>query len=134
MPLAVEIVTPERRSYAKGNADIVVVPGVAGEMGFESDHIPLLTVTTIGEVRIHAAGRVEAIAVGRGIVEVSPEKVLVLSECAEEAGEINVDRATEARARAESRLDNAAPDIDVDRARNALARALNRLKVARGGS
>ena len=130
MPLSVEIVTPEKSTYSREDGTLIAVPSVTGELGFEPGHIPLFAVMTIGEVRVHRKAGVERLAVSGGIVQVSPDRVLVLAETAESSEEIDVLRAREARQRAASRLEQEPEDLDVERARAALTRALNRLKVA----
>ena len=131
MGLVVEIVTPERVAYAAEDAELVAVPGVVGELGFESGHIPLLGEIAIGEVRIHTDRGIEKLAVSGGIVEASPSRIFILAETGERAEEIDADRAERARARAEKRLSSRdTADTDIERARVALLRAINRLKVS----
>jgi len=127
----VEVVTAERRVYSD-DVEMVIVPGIEGEMGILHNHAPLLTALQVGELRTLKEGEeVEALAVTGGFVEVQPDKVIVLADAAERADEIDGARAEEARRRAEARLRGDKSAIDIARAEAALRRSLVRLKVAR---
>lgn len=125
-----EIVTPERKVYEK-DVDMVVVKGVAGELGILPNHIPLVTPLRIAPVKAKIGGQEEFIAVHGGFMEVRKDKVTILAEIAELPEEIDVDRARRAKERAESRLQNR-EEYDFRRAEIALQKALNRLAVAGG--
>lgn len=130
-----EVVTPERKVYA-GEASMVIVKGVEGELGILPDHVPIVTPLAIAPVRIKVEGDEEhIIAVNGGFIEVHNNHVVILAETAELPEEIDVDRAERARERAEERLRKAKQEnLDYLRAEMALQRAINRLRVAgRGG-
>ena len=127
MALTVDIVSPERVLYT-GEADMVVCRTSEGEIAFLPGHVPFLGALGIGVVRILLPERGEqAAAVHGGFVEVANDRVIVLSDVAELAERIDIDRARRAQQRAEERL-SAEPD-DED-AQAALLRATTRLEVA----
>jgi F-type H+-transporting ATPase subunit epsilon len=136
--IEVEIVTPDGRLYTEA-ADLVVVPGVEGELGIMAQHQPLVTLLAVGETRVRTSeGDYLRFATGIGYAEVLFDKVRVVVDHAEREDEIDVSRAQEALRRAEERLarrgDPAArADVDFHRAEMALKRASNRLKVAGKG-
>ncbi|MFD0714907.1 F0F1 ATP synthase subunit epsilon [Paenibacillus sp. GCM10027626] len=126
-----EIVTPERKVYAE-DVDMVIVKGTEGEMGILPNHVPLVTPLNIAPVRIKKGRSEEVLAVNGGFVEVRKEKVVILAESAELAGDIDVDRAKAAKQRAEQRLTGKQDEYDFRRAELALQRAMNRLGVKQG--
>ncbi len=125
------VVTPERQVLRESVAE-AQLPGARGYLGILPGHAPLMTELGIGELTCHTEAGKETVhlAVIRGFAEVLPDRVTVLAEIAERAGEIDVSRAQAARQRAEKRLATQDPDIDWDRATVALQRALIRLQVA----
>lgn len=133
--LAVEIVTPDGHVYEE-RTQLVVVPGTEGELGIMARHQPLVSLLAIGETRVKRAdGEYDRFATGLGYVEVLFDRVRVVVDHAEEAGRIDVERATAARARAEERLalrgdPGARAEVDFFRAEQALKRATNRIKIA----
>lgn len=126
--LRLEIVTPERKVFEE-DIDMVVVEGVEGQLGILPNHIPLLTALKIGPLRVKKDGKEDEIAVGGGFMEVTKNKVIILAETAELPEDIDVERAEEARRRAENYLLHR-DEHDQVRAEMALQRALNRIKVA----
>ena len=104
MPFALEIVTPERLAW-KGEASALVLPTIDGEVGILPKHEPYVTVLGHGEGRITALdGAVEHLAIIGGFVQVRPDRVLVLAESADLAGELDLAAIEQARATAESAL------------------------------
>ena len=128
MSILVEIVTPERRLLSE-EVDMVTLPGIEGQMGILRGHIPLLTTLDIGEIVLHTKNNTRHIAVGGGVVEVRPDKVTILAESAEQAEEIDLQRAEAARERARTSLSTAGPQRDPS-AVAALRKSNLRLKVA----
>lgn len=128
MSILVDIVTPERRLLSE-EVDMVTLPGIDGQMGILGGHVPLLTTLDIGEIILHKKNDTRHIAVGGGVVEVRPDKVTILAESAEQAEEIDLQRAEAARERARSSLTEAGPKRDPN-AVAALRRSNLRLKVA----
>ena len=108
MPIRCEIVSQDRMVF-EGQADIVVVPGVAGEMGILPNHAPLLSTMKFGILKVRYQGREEIFTVSGGLVEVQPNLVTVLTDSAENVAEIDVARAEAARRRAEELLKQGPP-------------------------
>jgi F-type H+-transporting ATPase subunit epsilon len=128
--LHLEVVTPARVVLEK-DVDMVVAPGSEGEFGVLPGHVSFLTGIVPGELRYTADSEKEALAVTTGFAEVFKNKVSILVDAAERAGEIDVERARKAMERAKERLsrDRSEKDIDFSRAEGALRRAMARLKV-----
>lgn len=127
--LSVEIVTGERVVYTEDNVDMVVAPGVDGELGVLPRHAPLITLLANGELRIKKGGQEQSIVVFGGFLEVTPEKVIVLADTAERAEEIDVARAQAARQRAEELKSRREAGVDLAQADLSLRRASVRLRV-----
>jgi len=127
-----EIITAERVAF-KGDVDMVVAPGIDGQLGILPHHAPLMTALTIGELVLHKAGQEDTImAIGGGFMEVGPKHVTVLADSAERAEEIDEARAEAARRRAETTMAQArAEQEDFIKAEAALRRSLLRLKIAK---
>lgn len=100
MPIRCEIVSQDRIVY-QGDADIVVLPGAGGEMGILPNHSPVLSVLQFGVISVRSKGEEQYFTVAGGVVEVQPDQVTVLADAAENVKEIDVQRAEEARRRAE---------------------------------
>jgi F-type H+-transporting ATPase subunit epsilon len=132
MPIHVEIITQERRVYSD-DVDIVVAPGVEGEMGILPNHAPLISALTYGQLRVRKGEAEELFAIGGGVLEVRPDKVIVLADSAEAADEIDVARAEAARERAEKVMREGPPKDPSAYAQleAALRKSRVRLQVAR---
>ena len=128
--LKLEIVTPEAKVYSE-DVDMVTLPGVEGEMGILPMHVPLMTQLTAGEISVRKGGQDFFLAVGDGFVEVTGERVSVLTDMAIMAENIDEAKAEEARRRAEARLAEKLDDEEVASANAALAHSLAQLKVKR---
>jgi F-type H+-transporting ATPase subunit epsilon len=112
MPIRCEIVSQDRLVY-EGDADIVIVPGVSGEMGILPHHAPLLSTLKFGILKVRYQGQEEVFTVAGGIVEVQPDIITVLADVAENVQEIDVARAEAAKKRAEEMLsEGPPPDTD----------------------
>lgn len=123
MPIRCEIVSQDRMVY-EGDADIVVVPGVNGEMGILPHHAPLLSTLGFGILKVRSQGEEEVFAISGGVIEVQPTIVTVLADAAENVMEIDVSRAEAAKRRAEQILKEGPPS-DTD-AYEAIERQLRR--------
>ncbi len=113
MPIRCEIVSQDRLVY-EGDADMVIVPGAAGEMGILPNHSPLLSTLKYGILRVRSRGKEEVFTVAGGVVEVQPSIITVMADAAENVSEIDVARAEAARKRAEELLEKAPPERDSD--------------------
>ena len=104
MSMQVEVVSPERILFS-GEADMVVCRAEGGDIAFLSNHAPFLGTLGIGIVKINlAGGGVEHIAVHGGFVEVRDNRVIILSDVAELADHIDLERARRAKERAENEM------------------------------
>lgn len=132
MTIRCEIVTQEKLVFAD-DVDLVNLPGSEGRMGILPNHTALLTTLAFGEVVVRKGGEEEFFAIGGGFVEVQPDKVIVLADSAERAEEIDVDRAEQARERAETMMREGVPEDPerVAQIRASLMRAQVRLDVGR---
>ncbi len=132
MPIRCEIVSQDRMVF-EGEADIVVLPGEAGEMGILPNHAPLLSTLKFGILKVRYQGKEELFTVAGGIVEVQPDIITILADAAENIDEIDIARAEAARKRAEEFLQQGPPpDTDAYLAMEAALRRSNlRLEAAR---
>ena len=131
--IQLEVVTPERQVLS-AEVDEVSAPGALGYFGVLPGHTPFLTTLGVGELGYRIANQWEYLSITWGYAEVLPNKVTVLSETAEMAEEIDIERAERAKRRAEERLrewSTTVADVDFERASVALQRAIVRLEVAR---
>lgn len=126
--MRLEIVTPERKVYEQ-DVNMVVVKGVAGELGILPHHIPLVTPLKIAPVKVKQGNTDTYIAVHGGFMEVRKDKVVILAEAAELGSDIDVSRARLAKERAERRLAQKQSDLNAARAELALLRATSRLET-----
>jgi len=127
--LKLDIVTAERVVYSE-DVDVVIAPGVEGQLGILPHHAPLMTILQAGELLVRRGGEEDTLAISGGFLEVRPDRVIVLADSAERAEEIDVSRAEEAKKRAEQRLIGKAAEIDTARVEASLQRAMARLTVA----
>ena len=125
-----DIVTPDRL-VAHDAVSSVDIPGKNGSLGILPGHAPLLTELAPGELVYTRAGAKHCLCVTWGFAGVLPDRVIVLAQSAERAEEIDLQRAEQAKTRAEERLQRFNdPEVDMERAREALRRALARLETA----
>jgi F-type H+-transporting ATPase subunit epsilon len=127
--LKFEIVTAERVVYSD-DVDIVVAPGIEGQLGILPSHAPLMTMLQPGELLVRKDGEEVAMFVSGGFLEVIANRVIVLADVAERAEEIDIKRAETARSRAEDSIKACSSEIDLTLAEAALRRSLVRLRVA----
>ena len=125
-----EIVATDKIFY-KGQCEFLVFPGIDGEHGILANHEPMVAAVKAGELRYTVDGEIRGAAVGDGFIEVSSEKVVVISDFAEMPEEIDIKRAERAKERAEERLRLKRSEKEYVHSQAALSRAMARLKVAR---
>jgi F-type H+-transporting ATPase subunit epsilon len=129
--IRLEVVTPEKNVVSE-EAQIVVAPGTLGEFGVLIRHTPFLTTLKVGSIRYtDSNGKERYVFVSEGFAETLPDRVTILAESAERRHDIDLERATAAKERAEERLaeDRIRDDIDFIRAKAALERAVQRIKL-----
>lgn len=131
-PMRLEIITAEREVYAD-DVDVVVAPGIEGQLGILPHHAPLMTALQPGEILVRKGGEPEPsyLAVTGGFMEVMGNKVTILAEACEYSQEINEERALAAMERARERIQTRSSDLELARAAAAMRRAQMRLNVVR---
>ena len=128
--MRLEIVTAERPVYSE-EVEILVAPGIDGELAILPYHAPLLTVLKPGEIRVVRGGKESFIAVSGGFMEVMANKVTLLADTAEREEEIDLERTEAALKRAQEGVASAASAMDLERAMAEMRRSQARLKVVR---
>ena len=108
MPIQCDIVTQERSVFSE-EVEYVSLPGSEGMMGILPNHAPMLTALAFGEVMVRNQGDEQFFAIGGGYAEVQPDRVIILADSAEQAGEIDLERAEKAREKAEQAMKEGVP-------------------------
>ena len=129
MPLHLEIVTAERLVLSD-DVDQVNAPTKDGRVGILPRHMPLITVLTEGELSIIKNGVRTEFAVFGGFMIVLPDRVTILADSCDRSDEIDLDRAEEARQRAEERISQRKSDQDMIQAEAELRRAMMQIRIA----
>ncbi len=127
--LTVEIITGERIVYQQGEVDSVVAPGAGGSLGILPGHAKLVSLLAEGELKIRRGGEEDYFAVFGGFIEIADNKVIVLADSAERAVEIDLERVSSARERAEVALQNRDEVQDIAAAEEALRQAAIRERI-----
>lgn len=128
--LKLEIVTPEAKVFSD-DVDMVTLTGSEGEMGILPQHMPLMTRLVAGEMIVNKGKETIFLAVGDGFVQVTGNRVSILTDMAINAENIDEALAEEARQRAEARLVEKVGDEEAAHIHAALAHATTQLKVRR---
>jgi F-type H+-transporting ATPase subunit epsilon len=128
--LKLEIVTPEAKIFSE-DVEMVTLTGIDGQMGILPQHMPLMTALASGEIVARKDGGNIFLAVGEGFVQVTREKVSVLTDMAIKADDIDEAKAEEARQKAEARLAQKLSDEETVSAQAALMHAMTQLNVKR---
>jgi|SRR5262245_51375616 len=135
--LRLQIITPEATVYSE-DVDMVTLPAVEGQIGILPQHIRLMTQMVPGEMIVSKDGHDDFLAVGEGLVEVTRDRVSILTDMAVAVEKIDEARAEEARQRAAARLHEKISAAEVASVNASLTRSLTQLKVKRrhksGGS
>ncbi len=128
--LKLEIVTPEAKTYSD-NVEMVTLPGVEGEMGVYPQHVPLMTQLVPGEIIVRKDGQDTFLAVGDGFVEITGERVAILTDMAIPSDQIDEAKAEEARRQAEARLAEKMDEAETALVSASLAQSVAQLNVRR---
>jgi F-type H+-transporting ATPase subunit epsilon len=128
--LKLQIVTPEAIAYSE-DVDMVTLPGVVGQMGVYPQHVPLMTQMVPGEMIVRKDGRDKYLAVGEGLVEITGDRVAIVTDMAIASEKIDEAKAEEARQRAAARLREKVSAEEAASVNAALARSLAQLRVKR---
>ena len=128
--LKLEIVTPDATVYSE-DVEMVTLPGVEGQMGIYPQHVRLMTQLVPGELIVQKDGHDSYLAVGEGLVEITNDRVAIVTDMAFPAENIDEAKAEEARQRAAARLREKLSSQEVASVNAALARSLAQLSVRR---
>jgi len=128
--IKLEIVTPETTAYS-ADVEMVTLPGVDGQLGILPQHVRLMTLLTPGELIVRKAGHDDFMAVGEGLVEVTNDRVSIVTNMAIAVDKIDEAAAEEARERAAARLREKISSEEVASVNASLARSLAQLQVKR---
>jgi F-type H+-transporting ATPase subunit epsilon len=125
----VDIVSAEGQIFS-GEATMVFVPAVQGELGIAPRHAPLLTALKAGEVRVQTPdGEEHDFYVGGGMLEIQPQRVTVLADTALRATDLDEATALAARQRADEMLRERGDEISIADAEAEVARAVDQLRT-----
>lgn len=132
MTFRCEIVSQDKKVFV-GDATMVVLPGSEGEMGILPHHAPLLTSLKFGVITVKGTHESQFFTVSGGIADVSPDGVIVLANAAEDVDEINIQRAEDAKKRAEKMLkeSGAIPKDELIALQSAIKRSDLRLEAVK---
>jgi F-type H+-transporting ATPase subunit epsilon len=130
MRLKLEIVTPEATTFTD-EVDMVTLPGILGELGIYPQHIPLLTQIVAGEVLVRKGAEQYSLAVGDGFVEITGDRVAIMTDMAIKAADIDEAQAEAARRQAEARLQQKLSDEEAATANATLTHSLAQINVKR---
>lgn len=127
--LRLDIVTPDKNFFS-GDVEMVVVRTTEGDIGVLFDHEPLVAPISVGAVRIKRDGKFTAAACAGGFISVDEDVATIITDTAEWAHEIDVDRARIAKEAAEAVIKHSeSKELDIVMARVNLAKAANRLNI-----
>lgn len=129
--LHLKITTHEKVVFDE-DVDEIYSKGTQGEFGILPGHIPFMSALDIGVTKIVKDGKAERFTTMGGVFQLTGNQALILTQAAEKAEEIDVERAEQAKKRAEERLESNTGDVDTERAEIALARSIARLKASSG--
>jgi F-type H+-transporting ATPase subunit epsilon len=129
--MMLEIITAERQVFSD-EVDMVVAPGIDGQLGILPRHAPLMTMLKPGALTVRKAGEEDMyVAVSGGFMEVLGNRVSILADACERSDEIDEERAQQAVQRAQERLANRSEDMELERAMASLKRAQVRVDLVR---
>jgi len=128
--LRLEIVTPAGTVYSE-DVEMVTLPSIAGQMGILPRHVPLIAQMVPGEMIVRKDGRDVFVATGEGLIEVTGNRVAILTDLAIPADRIDEAKAEEARQRAEARLHEKLSDEELAAVNASLTRSLVQLRIKR---
>ena len=123
-----QVISPDRIFY-DGNVEMVELTTSEGEMGVLKGHIPLTAILVPGVLKIKEDGQVKRAALHDGFVEIFQDHMTILAESCEWPEEIDVNRAKEAKIRAERRLSSGEDNVNIARAEMALRKSLIRIEL-----
>ena len=125
-------ITTHEKVVFDADVDEIYTKGTQGEFGILPNHIPFMSALDVGVTKVVIDGKPEYFTTMGGVFQLKNNEALILTQTAEKGPDIDIERAEEAKKRAEERLENEPDTSDVQRAEVALARALARLKASKG--
>jgi F-type H+-transporting ATPase subunit epsilon len=128
--IKLEIVTPEAKIFSD-DVEMVTLTSGDGEMGILPQHMALMTQLVAGEINVRKGNENIFLAVGDGFVQITGDRVAILTDMAINAENIDEAKAEEALRRAEARLAEKITDEEAARLQAVLAHATTQLKVKR---
>jgi F-type H+-transporting ATPase subunit epsilon len=128
--MKLDIITAERTVFS-ALIELVLAPGIEGELGILPHHAGLMTILQPGELMIRKDGTETFFAIAGGFMEVLDNKVTILADAAENSEEINEERAALAMEKAQALVASRESDVDLEKALQQIRRAQARLDVAR---
>lgn len=126
--LKLEIVTPEAKIFSD-DVEMVSLSGIDGDMGIYPDHMPLMTQLVAGEVIARKNSADISLAVGDGFIQVTKDRVAILTDMAVKLENIDEAAAEQAKQKAEARLAQKLSDEEAATVQASLAHATAQLKV-----
>lgn len=131
MALSVELVSQERSVFTEKAADMVLIPAVEGVIGVLPNHAPVLTILSEGELIIRKKNAEESFAVFGGVVDIRPDKVVILADLVESTFDLDVEEANAARERAAKIIVEGITSDERHEAQRALRRAEITMRIKR---
>lgn len=128
----VKVISPDR-VFFEGEADFLELKTSEGDIGILAGHIPLTAIIAPGIMKITKDGETKEASLLEGFIEILPDQVTILAESCEWPDEIDINRAKEAKIRAERRLADGEGNINYSRAELALRKALIRIQLSERG-
>lgn len=124
-----EVTTPSKTAFS-GQIKSITVPGSKGNFQILYNHAPIMSALDIGFIKITGLDDIKTVyATSGGTVEVSNNKIIILAETFEAPEDIDLERANNAKLRAEERIKDHSSSVDHVRAQAALARSINRIRL-----
>lgn len=128
-PFGLEIVTPDKVFY-KGTAEMVVVTTTEGDIGILRNHTPYVAGLAVGKLRLKLEGKFTEAAIAGGFIQVDKEKTTILTEAAEWAEDIDIDRAKKSKEEAENELKGTTEKHKIEELELKLKKAVNRIDIS----
>jgi len=128
--LRLEIVTPQATAFSE-DVHMVTLPAIEGQMGVYPQHVRLITQIVPGELIVTQNGVERLLAVGEGLVDISADRVSIITDMAIPADRIDEAAVEAARERAAARLREKISDEEIASVNASLARSLAQLQVKR---
>ena len=128
--IKLEIITPEGVTFS-GEVDMVTLPGIEGEMGIYPRHVPLMTQVVPGEVTARNGNDEILLAVGEGFVEITAERVAIMTDMAFKADDLDAAQMEEARQRAAARMKERLSTEEAAAANAAMLKSIAQVQIKR---